>query len=93
MTLKLKLETKLRNHDRRLEFNHEKLKDPEVADLFEATIGGKFAALHLLEENIDNLTENFHGALVDTTSEVLGKGKQKRKPWVTHDILDLCDRR
>ena len=30
-------------------FNLEKLKDMEVADQFEATIGGKFAAFNLLE--------------------------------------------
>ena len=39
--------------------------------LFEATTGGTFAALKLLEENIDNLAQNFHGALVDTASELL----------------------
>ena len=57
-------------------------------------IGGRFAALSLLEENIDNLTENIHGAVVDTASEVLGKAaRKKKKPWMTNDILDLCDRR
>ena len=43
---KLKLKKILRNHGLR----HEKLK-PASTDLFEATIGGKFAALNLLEEN------------------------------------------
>ena len=52
-----------------------------------------FAALILLEENIDNFTESIHGALVDTASEVLGKARKKKKPWMTNDILDLCDRR
>ena len=36
--------------------------DPKVADLFEATIRGKFAALSLLEENVHNLRESIHGA-------------------------------
>ena len=58
--------------------------------MFEATIGGKFATLNLLEENADNLTENIHGALDDTASQVLSKAK---KPRMTNDILDLCDRR
>ena len=55
-------------------------------------VGGTFAALNLLEENADNLAENIHGALVDTASEVLGKARKKR-PWMTSDILILCDRR
>ena len=80
MTTKLKLKQNLQRHGSRLMFNLEMLKDPKVADLFEATIGVKFAALDLREENIDNLTEDIHGAHVDTASEVLGKAR-KKKPW------------
>ena len=90
MTVKLKLKKSL---GPRLKFNLEKLKDPEVADLFEATIGGKFAAFNLLEENIDTLTKSIHGALVDTASKVLGKSRKRKKRWMTDDVLDQCDRR
>ena len=38
-------------------------------------------------------SDNIHGALVDTSSEVFGKARTKKKPWMTNDILDLCDRR
>ena len=93
MTMKPKLKKILRNHGPRFKFNLDRLKDPKVSDLFEATIGGIFAALNLLEENIDNLPEYVHGALVDTASEVLGKARRKKKPWITNDILDLCARR
>ena len=81
----------MQSHGSRLKFNLENLKDPEVADLFEATTGGKFAALNLLEENIDNLAENIRGALVDTASEVLGKTRKKKKPWMTNDIQDVIE--
>ena len=40
-----------------------------------------------------NLTENIHGSLVDTASEVRAKARKKKKPWMANDILDLCDRR
>ena len=43
MTMKLKLKQNLRSHGSRRKFNLERLKDPEVPDLLEATIGGKFA--------------------------------------------------
>ena len=56
--MKLKLKQNLQSYDSRLKFNLERLKDREVPDLFEATIGGRFAALNLLEENTDNLTED-----------------------------------
>ena len=78
--MKLKLKQNLRAESR---FNLEKLKDPEVADLFEATIGGQFAALNPLQENIDNLTESIHGAFVDTASEVIGNtARKKKKSWI-----------
>ena len=68
ITMKLKLKKNLRKHSPRFfRFNLE-MKDPQ-ADLFGATIGGKFAALNLLEENMDNLTDNTQGSLVDTASD------------------------
>ena len=60
MTMKLKLKKNLRNRGPRLKFNLEKLKDAQLADLLKATIGGKFAAFNLLEENMDNLAGNIH---------------------------------
>ena len=31
--------------------------------------------------------------MTETASEILGNRLQKKKPWVTTDILDLCDQR
>ena len=31
--------------------------------------------------------------MTETASEVLGKHRQKKKPWVTAEVLDLCDKR
>ena len=35
----------------------------------------------------------FNTAVTETTSEILGKHRQKKKPWITAKILDLCDKR
>ena len=35
----------------------------------------------------------FNTAVTDTASEILGKHRQKKKPWITAEILDLCDKR
>ena len=43
-----------------LKFKRYKLKDPQIANLFVATIGGNFAALNFLEENIANI----YGSLI-----------------------------
>ena len=36
---------------------------------FESSKAGKFAALDLLEDNIDNPAENIHGTFIDTASD------------------------
>ena len=35
----------------------------------------------------------FNTAVTETASEILGKHCQKKKTWVTAEILDLCDKR
>ena len=32
-------------------------------------------------------------SLTDAASEILGKERRRKKPWVTKDVLDLCDER
>ena len=73
----------------------DKLKDPHVAEVFQAMIGGKFAALSILDSDmdLDTLTDTFNAAVTDTASEILGKHHPVKKPWVTAEILDLCDKR
>ena len=76
----------------KIRFDLEKLKDREVAEIFQAMIGGKFAALSILDSDMDMdmLTDTFNTAVTDTANEILGKYRPVKKPWVTTDILDLC---
>ena len=39
------------------------------------------------------LTNTFNKIVTDTAREILGKHSRTKKPWVTTDILDLCDKR
>ena len=70
----------------------EKLKDPEVAGIFEAKILRKYSALSILDSDMDMdiLTDTFNTAVTDTANEILGKYRPIEKPRVTTDILDLC---
>ena len=43
--------------------------------------------------DIDSMITTFNTAVTETASEILGKHRQKKKPLVTAEILDLCDRR
>ena len=79
-----------------MKFAVEKLKDPKIAEAFQAMIGGKFAPLAILEEentNVQTLTNTFSNAMTDTASAILGKHRHKKKPWVTTELLDMCDKR
>ena len=58
-------------------------------------IGGRFAPLTIMSNDntdIDSMIITFNTAVTETASEILGKHRQKKKPWVTAEILDLCDK-
>ena len=78
-------------------FDLEKLKDPTVMGAFQATIlGGRFAPLATLVDegaDLDSMVIHFNKAVTDTAAELLGTQRRKKKPWVTPEILDLCDQR
>ena len=95
MTFKLQLKRTKKQGHARIRFDVDKLKDPHVAEVFQAMIGGKFAALSILDSDIglDTLTDTFNAAVTDTANEILGKYRPVKKPWVTAEILDLCDNR
>ena len=59
-------------------------------------IGGRFAPLTIMsneDTNIELMITTFNTAVTETASEILGKHHQKKKPWITAEILDLCDKR
>ena len=63
---------------------------------FQATIGGRFALLATLvdeDADLDSMATHFNKAVIDIAAELLGKQRRKRKPWVTPEVLDLCDPR
>ena len=85
LTFKLHLKMGEKKHcNTRIRFDLEKLKDPEVAEIFQAKIGGKFAALSILDSDMDTdmLTTPSNTAVTDTANEILGKYRPIKKPWV-----------
>ena len=73
-----------------------KLKDPKVTEAFQVMIGGKFAPLITLDSqdtDLESLTATLNTAETVTASEIIGKYRQTKKPWVTKDVLELCDKR
>ena len=95
-TFKLRLQRVKNQGSIWIRFSLEKLKDPNIAEVFQATIGGKFALLLALENqdiDIDALINSFNTAVTETANTILGKHRPAKKPWVTDNILKLCDKR
>ena len=96
MTFQGRLKITRKPNQPRLRFNLEKLRNPDVACTFQATIGGKFApliGLSVEDMDMDTMITTYNTAVTDAASEILGKERRRRKQWVTKDVLDLCDER
>ena len=58
--------------------------------------GGRFAPLTIMsneDADTDSMITTFNTAVTETASEILGKHCQKKKPWITAEILNLCHKR
>ena len=93
MTFHLRLKRISKPKHTIFKFDLEKLKDPSVLETFQAMIGGKFAPLTIMDADLDSVITTFNTAVIETASEILDKHRQKKKLWVTAEILDLCDKR
>ena len=43
--------------------------------------------------DINTMITTYNTEVTDAASEILGKEPRRKKPWVTTDVLDLCDER
>ena len=59
----------------------EKLKDLKTAEVFQAEVGRKFAALCILDSDIDTLANSLKEGLLATAEGVLGRQRMKIQPW------------
>ena len=96
MTFHLRLKRISKSKQTRLKFDIEKLKNCNVLETFRAMIGRKFAPFTIMnneDTDLDSMITNSKTAVTETASEILGKHRQKKKPRVTAEILDLCDKK
>ena len=92
MTFQVRLKKTRKPNQPRLRFDLEKLRDPDVACTFQATIGGKFAPLIGLSDedmDMDTMITTYNTAVTDAASEILGKERRRKKPWVTKDSTSV----
>ena len=89
----MKLNIKRFTKSPRIRFDLEKLKDPKTAEMFQARVGRKFAAICVLDSDADTFANSLKEVLLSPAEEALGRERKKIQPWVTNEVLDLCDQR
>ena len=52
-----------------------------------------FSPLKNQDTETDALFNSYNTAVTETTNNILGKHRPAKKPWVTDNILTLCDKR
>ena len=77
--MKLKLKKNFKAGQSRIKYDLDKLRDPEVLDIFQAQVGGKFAALTIIDKDINDLSIELNEVLKETAEEVLGKKRGRIK--------------
>ena len=83
MTFRVRLKKARKPNQPRLRFDLEKLRDPDVACTFQATIGVKFAPPSGLSDedmDMDTMITTYNTAVTDAASEILGKERRRKKP-------------
>ena len=86
MTFRLHLKKISKPKHTRLKFDLENLKGPNVLETFKAMIGRRFAPLTIMSNDYtdkDSMITTFNTAVTETASEIFGKHRQKKKPWIT----------
>ena len=89
LSFKVKLKKIKKHMNSRLKFNLDRLKDPSILvhESFQATVGGRFAALLTLDDGAETLISKFNAGMTETAEEILGKYRRKTQPWVTSRSL------
>ncbi|KAH3848028.1 hypothetical protein DPMN_090365 [Dreissena polymorpha] len=62
---------------------------PGIEEVFQTKIRGKFAALYILENQIDIIADNIKGDQLSSAEDVLDEKRKENNQWVTTEIMDL----
>ena len=92
MTFHLRLKRISKPNHTRFKFDLEQLKHPNVLESFQAMTGGKFAPLNIMnneDTDLDSMITTFNTAVTETSSEILGKHRQKKNPVSLQKFL-IC---
>ena len=93
--LRLKLRSNKREKSKRIRYNVNKLKDQTISKAYSDHLDAQLSEIekNMKDCDLTEICSDFEQALTSSASEIIGKYRSKKQPWITDDILDLCDKR
>ena len=94
MKFTLRLKSPKKNKFARNKFNLDKLKDAGIKEIFKQQIENKVTEQKLnVNDNIEESIQKLNKLIINKADEVLGKYREKKKSWITNELLDMYDLR
>ena len=89
----MKLCLKKKERSNRIRYDLEKLRNPQIANEYKEKLELVLSQINKDENNVTTIVSDIEKAIHLTAETIIGKYRRKKQPWITNDILDLCDKR
>ena len=91
--MRLKLRSQNMKISNRIRFDLEKLNNTHTGNEYKAELEAKLKNINIDELSTDNAYIQISKSITDTAQYILGKYRLRKQPWITDEILELCDKR
>ena len=76
-----------------IRFDLEKLNNTHTGNEYKDELEAKLKNINIDELSTDNAYIQISKSITDTVQNILGKYRLRKQPWITDEILELCDKR
>ena len=91
--MKLKLKVNRKPKTTRIRFDVNKLTNGKTADNYKDELEKQLKELDIHKYDLTTSYKKIEDISIDSATRTIGKYRRKKQPWITNDILDLCDER
>ena len=91
--IKTKLRLKKKERNNIIRYDLEKLRNPQIAKEYKEKLELLLSQINKDENNVTKIVSDIEKAIHLTAETIIGKYRRKKQPWITNDIIDLCDKR
>ena len=91
--MKLKLKVNRKPKTTRIRFDVNNLTNGKTADSYKNELEKQLKELDIHKFDLTTSYKKIEDIIIDSATRTIGKYRRKKQPWITNDILDLCDER